>query len=413
MTEHTHPDGASASLTLTEVENFCSMHGKFCLLDWLIEGNFVNYADYESWRYGHSAELESLLRLDKTQLNELCKKARELCEQLRLVAQNKDYFRWGEASQQHLAISKDALRQLLIGQEWMRPKDLPQLDLFMDNSATISENAVVSALSAREFQAAQNHLDRLTSLNPGHKKLGAWQDLIHYGQHMRQTPLIEAEQLAVELAGLENEVAPLAQELLGSSARDYLAFAWRRISQNLAERAFDPQQPKLHSTWTLMQIPDWQATLNRLSEEGRAFSEPILLHRLAQGFEHLRLRSDALLCWCHLLELDAEFAEQQITGNHSNTNSNTSSRLIKPLWDAYWDHRDALSAEFFGPYLLAREPGIVHRSSEFPGFKTAANQAMLLAVSTRLKKDDETEARKRLQAVSPSLLRLFMNTMVR
>lgn len=409
MTKHTHTQidsgAASPSITMTDIESFCSIHGKFCLLDWLIEHNFLDYAHYETWRYGSVPELENLVALDKKILRELCNQARALCEQLRLVTQNKDYFRWGEHSQQRLIISKDAMYQLLIGQEWMRSKDLPQMDLFMDNSATISENAIFSALAARDFNAAQKNLDRLTSLNPGHKKLGAYQDLIHYGQHMLQTPLIDAAQIEAELAGLENEVLPLAQELLASGARDYLAFAWRRLSQSLAGRAFDPAQAKLHSTYALMQIPDWQATLNLLSEESRVFDEPVLLQRLAQGYEHLRLRGEVLLCWCHLMELDAEYAEQQITQQNS--------RLIKPFWDAYWDHSDSLSSAYFGPYLLAREPGIVHKAADFPAFKSAANQAMLFAVNTRLKKQDETEARKRLQKVSPALLRLFMNTMVR
>ena len=115
----------------------------------------------------------------------------------------------------------------------MKPQDVPQLDLFMDNTVVVTENQLRDALSSRQFDPARQQLTKLSKLNPEHPQLGCYQDLINYGRHCQSNSDIDQQQIAAEMAGLQQEVLPLARDVLGQSARDYIAFAWRRLADNM------------------------------------------------------------------------------------------------------------------------------------------------------------------------------------
>src|SRR5690606_24834938 len=140
----------------------------------------------------------------------------------------------------------NAERHESLAMRWSAPKDVPQMDLFMDNSAAIAENQMLDALANRQFATAADALQRLTKINPHHSKLGGYQDLINYGLHCVASPNIAAEDLAAEFQGLDQEVTALAGELLGSRRRDFLAFAWRRMADSLRQKSFSAAEPELH-----------------------------------------------------------------------------------------------------------------------------------------------------------------------
>lgn len=151
----------------------------------------------------------------------------------KLEATPVDYFGWDDNRTALLVSESGALHQAIVSR-WQRPRDVMQMDLFMDNSIVIAENDLGEALAARRWDAAAKALQRLTRLNPGHRQLGAYADVLNYGQHMQANMKLNMAAVAPELDGLQREVSPLAKELLRANARDYLAFAWRETNRDFS-----------------------------------------------------------------------------------------------------------------------------------------------------------------------------------
>jgi len=397
-----NPEMQTPKVNIADIENALAVQGHFCLLEWLLRENYLAYNDYESWRYGKVKTLDKYIPLRAKVLGELANDISLICDKLELSAQKNDYFLWGQEQRQHQALlssSDKALHEKLSAQ-WLRAQDLPQMDLFMDNSAVVAENGVLDALAARQFNEAQEQLNRLTELNPKHERLGSYQDLINYGYHMSES---EVEQSAVEeeLAALEQEVTPLANEVMKHCARDYLALAWRRLNNTVSSLAFDERQPIIHSSYMLAQIPDWSGALTSIEKERERYSSPTLLLRSALCMEALKRHNETLLLWCLLAEKDGAFAEDAIEKKVSPTLWN--------LWQDFWELNDAGESRFFSAFIFAKTPGLVHHLKTFPDFTHPNTLAIIAVIHAKLNGKGEIAARKELQNISPALLRLFMS----
>ncbi|MBX2808414.1 MAG: hypothetical protein KTR20_07255 [Cellvibrionaceae bacterium] len=386
-------------IQLSDIEDTLTQKNHFCLLDWLLKKNHLSYADYEQWRYGKISTLDKQLTISSEALDDIIKNVDHLSQKLTLQQQAQEYYPWSQGKQHRLYASQHAARHQAITQQWVRPQDLPQMDLFMDNATVVAENKLRDNLCARQFEQAQAQLKTLTELNTTHEKLGHYQDLINYGCHMRDQQ-VAPEHAAMELAALEEEVLPLAKTLLQHQARDYLAFAWRRLAENLQHQRFKPSQKKLHASYALMQIPDWKAAINTLSQEKDQYQQTTLLLRTAQCHEALKNTNKALLCWCLLMERDEDACEAAIEAKTST--------VIWPLWEDFWDENDDEHRSLFPAYLFIRQPGLIHHLHELPQLQAAATMAVVAGIKARLTKRDEMPARKKMQAISPSLLKLFL-----
>src|SRR5690606_13149937 len=104
--------------------------------------------------------------------------------------------------------------------------------------------------------------------------LGRLETLVLYGKHVAPGEAIDAVALADELAGLEADIAPLALDLLGGKARDYLAPAWQRLARSLTQDVAAGLSSLPHASYAWAQIPDWSKVQESIvatpSYEGRA-----------------------------------------------------------------------------------------------------------------------------------------------
>lgn len=385
-------------MTLLDIETALTEQGHFCLLDWLILQNHILYSDYERWRNGELKSLDAQIKLSSDKLAKINDSIASHSEKLLLKPQEHINYSWS-SQPQLIDISQDKVLDRQLSQHWVRPQDVPQMDLFMDNAAVIAENTLISALESRHFDQAQMHLDQLTQLNATHHKIGHYQDLIHYGHHM-QGQTIGKDAIEAELAGLEQEVIPLAKTTLRKAARDYLAFAWRRLAKGMTDKPFDHSQEKLHASYALMQVPDWQAALSCLLKEEGVYQQVTLVLRVIQCLEALKKPQQALVHWCLLMELDESACEESIEAK--------ASPLIEDLWEAFWEISDDLPAAFFPAYLLLQQPGLIHHLQEIPPLTLPATQTVVAAIQARINKEDEVPYRKRLQEINPLLLKLFI-----
>lgn len=387
-------------IDIAAIEQHLSQQGRFCLVDWLLADNVLFYADYESWRYGQRDNLDDVLQLDNDALLGLIVEANKHCNSLGLVAEVQAYHRWDSDRDTVLSISEDEYKNQQLSQLWMRPQDQPQLDLFMDNSAQMAENALLDALAGRQFQPAQTQLESLSELNAECSRLGGYQDLINYGLHMVDNPIIDPDALDAERQGLIEEVSPLALDVLGRLARDYLSFAWRRLADGLMPLAFDPTRPGYHASSALLEIPDYAAVVACLKNDDNLFQQPLLLERLALGLNALHKDENALVIWCLMMEVDASYTETALDRLRAHK--------VNTFWQDFWELNDDWPCELFPAYLLARRPSLLHYLDDLPDLRSPASEAMVSLLKLRQKQEDEIPARSVLKGISPELLSVYL-----
>jgi hypothetical protein len=388
---------------IADIDSYLSQHGRFCLIDWLLVQNILHYADYEAWRYGRCRFLVEAINLDNLALQNLIEATENYTQDLELVSEQPTYYQWNVDQRTLLTASANNQQNQQLVQHWLRPQDLPQLDLFMDNSAQMAENALLEALSERQFTTAQSLLHNLVELNSKSNRLGGYQDLINYGLYMLENPKVATQTLSSEWQGLQQEVLPLAQEILGQNARDYLSFAWRRLGESMAGLAFDANNPELHSSAALLAIPDYPAMIHCLLTDPALHLQPVLLERLAIGYHATRHNEHSMIIWCLLMELAPAFTEQAI--------ARYSSHQIHILWMDFWEQNEDWDRTLFPAYVLIRRPAIIHLLEKFPALKQPSNLAMVTLLRKRLNNEDEISARQALQEINPLLLSAYLDAL--
>ncbi len=388
-------------LDIAGIDRHLSQQGAFCLVDWLLSENYLPYAHYEAWRYGKLDNLDGQLLIDNKTLVALLSDTAKYCTKLKLCSEPHQFFRWDGQQKTGLKVSNNPEWHQQLSQRWLRPQELPQMDLFMDNSAAMVENALREALSERHFDVALERLQILTKLNPEYPRLGEYQDLINYGQHMQTSGAMNMDTIEPELQALQREVYPLAREILGPQSRDYLSFAWRRLADMMTGVPFDQQAADCHRSFALMQIPDWLAIRDELVNYPALLQEPQLMERLAIAYERSQQVSAALLMWCLMAECHPVYTEETVDRQRELS--------IYALWEDFWAYYDEWPIACFPAFVLASQPGLIHQHQELLPLSSPASEAMIQLLRCVSSGQGEIAARKALQSVNPVLLTMYLS----
>ncbi len=370
--------------------------GCYSPIEWLLQSGYLQYVDYERWRMEELPYLEDSILCPTDKLLSQLNKGEHFATQFNLVIQTQSLTSWQSASAMSLKISRDPKLSRLLARLWLRQKDVPQMDLFMDNPSVVTENKLINALNNRELAKAQSLLDQLDQQVPNHPQLGDYDRLIAYAQHI-QKPLA-ADFIREELERLKTTILPVAQKLLRQTTRDYVAPAWRRLAKALTDSAHQDSSSDLHASYAWQQMQNWGEVKNTIINTPNYQQQPILLARLAQAFWYLQRWDQCLLCWCHLFGLDAKFSAEEI--EHQ-----ADARLLL-MWHDFKEQE--LSDEDFPAWLLLQEPGLIHHIDN--QFFENADQPLLevLVQLLRAQGDDEMEWRRQLQKLNPTLLRVYL-----
>ncbi len=393
-------------IEISNIDSYISQHGQFCLLDWLLAENLITYTNYEAWRYGDIEYLDERISLSAEELTKLMSQSYSNCTKLKLDSEPQVYYQWAGEYQKQLSISNNRGIDNALAASWISSKDAPQMDLFMDNTATIVENQVVDRLANRDFQLAEKALQQLSELNSAHKKLGGYRDLINYGLHITATATIAQEALCAEFDGVNNEVAPLAKELLGAKQRDYLAFAWRRVSDSYAKNINAGWTDENNQyTYALLQIPDWSTLQEYLEQDEGLYQSVGLMERLTQVYLHTRQIPLFVLMWGLLFERYPQDAESML---------GISGTILVKHWDDFLAFSDDWPDKYFLGYLLIQQPGLVHSLAKLPQqngscLKLPVNQWVLGLVKARLNDENEKHYREHLKRECPAMLDCYLN----
>ncbi|MCU7936770.1 MAG: hypothetical protein KZQ99_18175 [Candidatus Thiodiazotropha sp. (ex Dulcina madagascariensis)] len=366
----------------------------------LAEGRLL-YADYEAWREGECDYLEDLLFGDAEQSHEMMQQAEAYARALGLTPEPQRYLSWGIGQGKGLRFSPMSGPDSCFQTGYSKGGDAPQMDLLMESPGAILANGIIQALLQRDETEAGRLLERLFEVDPGHHQLGGFEQLV--ASAGRGTPI---DDIARELQYMQQELGPLAEEILGSAARHFLAPQWRRLSQALTQVEFDPCKPELHGSYSSLQAEDWRQVKSRVEAASRWREQPLLLRRHARACGRLHLDLQALtgwflLCW--------RFPEQALSiGSEA-----------EPEWQRSWRRFLELDPELpdsdFPAWLLIDHPGLARRLTTeqcLDDFDLPDDFRVIMEL-TPATADKSVDAvsmalRKRLQQYNPGLFAYYL-----
>ena len=322
--------------------------GAYSPLDLLLTEGRLDYSDYEAWRSGNIPYLEAVLFGDPEQISQMLSQAKEYVTALKLVPELLTYNPWGSDNSRTLHFSQHPIRTELFHTKYGKAANQPQLDLFMDATASNLASRTAQALINRDNNEAKRLIQLLFNADPGHSRLGSLEHLVEANQ-LLQSPISNP---ADHLAQIENKLTPLAEDELGSGSHNLLVPHWRHLTRALHERTFNPEQPKLHASYTAGRAFEWQQVITTLQAEPSWQQQVDLLWRCAKAYEQLHNKAAALhtyfqLCWQFPDAADAigrrAAAPQQLT------------------WDNFLALEPELPNELFPAWYLIDQPGMVHQ----------------------------------------------------
>ncbi|MGD8590512.1 MAG: hypothetical protein PVG22_16940 [Chromatiales bacterium] len=377
------------------VDRLLLEQGAYTPLELLLAEGRLLFADYEDWRAGQLSYLDELLFGDPEQSQTLLQQAAGYAQALGLEAEALAYPPWGGGANQ--PFSPHAEFDRLFHTRYRKPETAPQLDLFMDTSGASLVNGIRQALIGRDPSEARRQLDLLFDTDPGNHQLGGLERLIEAAE---QLPL-PVEETAGELETLQQELRPLALDLLGAGSRDYLAPFWRRLLETLWEQPFDPEHPERHASFMALQLEDWDLVQQSIEDLAEWHVQPVLLRRFARASGRLQQPERAACCWFLLCWRFPDQAE-------------AIGREAEPLWRQRWRRFQELEPELpnrdFPAWSLLEQPALVKRLEtadcftdvEIPqAYRVTAE--LVSASAAALPAGELIEQRKRLKALNPSL----------
>jgi len=327
------------------VDRLLFEQGVYTPLELLLAEGRLLYADYEAWRGGQCDCLEDLLFGDSEQSYDLMKRAADYARAMGLAPETQRYASRAAQQGHGLRFSSVSGPDSCFHTGYRKGDDAPQLDLLMDSAGVTLANGIIRALVQRDEAEARRQLDRLLETEPGHRQLGGLEHLVEASGRLE----LPVEDAALELQGLQQELCPLAEEILGPGARHFLAPQWRRLTQALLGVAFDPDNPELHCSYPSLQAEDWGQVKKSVEAETGWQEQPVLVRRHARACGRLHLDPEALSGWFRLC--------WRFPGQADCIGSEAESE-----WRQYWQRFLELDPELpnrdFPAWVLIDQPGL-------------------------------------------------------
>lgn len=270
-----------------------------------------------------------------------------------------------------------------------RPDTATQFDLFHDSRSAYAEGSVRSALLERRFHQARSALQRCDDAD-------AVAQLSQLIEALESPPAGAAQRIT----WLEQHITALAQRRLGSVAKAYLAGLWSDLAAELDAVPFDPNRPLEHASHAWLRAGNAERACASIERDADWERQPALIARMARARARTgRLAASRLawmqLCWGHPAEAEAALSEDP--GEYA----------LKTHWSHFRSAELEFATSDFPAWMLVADP----RHLDFVPLSAlpedAAGQAYQ-ALSELIRRGGGMDARRRLHALHPSLLKLYL-----
>ncbi|MEA3276304.1 MAG: hypothetical protein U9Q81_13645 [Pseudomonadota bacterium] len=368
--------------------------GRLDPLELFLAAELLSYDNYEAWRLGRVPDLQGLLDLPPQEAADLLERAAVYARAQGLAATTLEHRAWG-GRDQTLRIGAHAGLIRGCSTAFAPPADRHQLDLFHDSTGLLLEEEIRQSLAERNTEAARETVARLMKHDSRHRQLRGFLRLI---QAIDETGSLNAKTRLRELEAVE----PLARELLGYRARDYLAPLWADLAESVAGLPFSPGAPRLHASFLWGRAGRWEAACQAVEAEPDWQRQPVLLLIHAEACWRTRQQAAARrdwmwLCWDDPLEAEHALGSRELPD-----------RRLSDLWSRFGDAELGLETEDFPAWLLVEDSGAaaVVPPDAAPADERGAGYRLLHRLVSG---EDDISLRRELADTHPDLLRLFLS----
>ncbi len=394
------------------VDRLLLAHGAFIPMELLLREGWLRYADYEAWRCGEVDSMDEVLIGDPALIRDRLQRAVDWAGRLGLQPEMQTYRGWGSAAAGRplrFCHHGDRAREALFCTHYVRPREnngMPQRDLFLDNVTVVLINQLVEALVARGTDQAEVLLKQLQSAAPKHRLCGPLGVLCEAQRNLQCSTVARPVE---ELESLVRHIVPLAEEVLGARARDFLTPHWRRLAGALEGAPFYPARARLHASWVCGRALDWAGVRASVLAEPDWRRQPWLRARLAEALCRQGERDGAISQWCSLCWQYPKIAAQVL--GKADLPDLSIARAWRQFLDL--DVEPVLETPWFPAWLLLHEPGLARilRADKVlgtaPGRAFQALQCLLRGDGADVDKD-AIALRAALKAEHASLLALYL-----
>ena len=389
------------------VDRLLLEQGAYSPLELLLAEGRLLYADYESWRAGESEYLDEFLFGDVQQSREFLGQGAAYALDLGLIAETFSYAKWGGSEDRKLRFSPDTQFDRLFHTRYHKSAEIPQLDLFMDATGVTLVNGICVALKERDTAEARRLLERLFDADPGNSQIGDLELLVRAAEDLCHP----VENVTAHLHTLQQELSPLASDLLGSGSRDFLAPFWQRLINALQDAPFDAEKPEMHASYPAMQLEAWGQVQRSIELESAWTEQPLLLRRYAQASGRLQQNERAACCWFRLCW---EFPHQ----------ADAIGREAEPVWRHRWQRFLGLEPELanqdFPAWSLLEQPVLASRLADEDCLNEVevpedylVTADLVVAGAAAVPVADQIADRKRLKELNPDLFTHYLGRFAR
>ena len=380
-----------------QVDHLLLQQGRLDPLELLLALELLPYEDYQAWRLGRRANLQDALLAEPAAVAALLERAAAYARGQGLKPTPLEHRGWGDHDAPLCIGPNHDLTQACA--TVLEPAaDRRQLDLFHDSRELLIETGIRDALAQRRLADARDRIAELMHHNPRHRQLRGYLQLLQVADEGEQAEADDGVAIRLEIL---DDIEPLARELLGHQARDFLSALWAGFAQRLAEVAFDPAAPRLHASHAWLRAERWDAVRSTIEAEPDWRWQPDLVALHAEAAWRRRdpatARQDwAWLCWEH-----PDHAERRLAA------ATLPDPRLRELWNAFEDMDDALEVEEFPAWLLLHDSsaGVAVPPDRAPADERGAVYSLLHRLVSG---DDNIELRRQLDDMHPTLLRLFL-----
>ena len=367
--------------------------GSFSPLNWLLREGHLNYNDYQKWRKGESEYLEDHFKTSSSDIITALKRAQDYACSQKLESFKHTYT---STASQPLHFCRSPANELILKTVYEPAKDRVQLDLFFDSAPVCAEFDLIEAIVDKHNDKIPDLLTKLISSNL--EKHQQFTRLLAFEKNITQ--IGETSDRKIKL--LLQAATPLAFEILGRFAHDFLTPIWHKLSVEISDLHFDAKAPEYHLSFTAFRGFQWQQVLSSIERENDWIKQPILIFRYAEACFKLSKEREGIANWFRLFILFPEIAEQLI--------ENTCNRLMFSDWQHFSELDPELDPCLFPAWIVMNKPALAENIVIAGSPSNESLQLIENLVCTTESEINETaiHLRARLQQTSPALFVHYM-----
>ena len=371
--------------------------GSFSPLTWLLREGHLDYGDYQMWKKGEVDYLDSCFKTSVSNILSDLELVKNYSRVLKLESFQQSYL---SSEGQQLSFSRCPESELIYTTVFEPADNRVQMDLFFDSSSACTENDLITAIINNRNEDITKLLARLKDID--FVKYHRFKTLLSIQNKFRSSS--ESGDWKRQL--LEDQLIPLAFELLGRFGHDFLTPLWQIISTDIAGQNFDPGDPRNHLSYTAFKSFQWQDVLSSVQRETDWLKQPLLLFRYAEACFKLQNELEGLEKWFMLFMIYFAEAEQNI--------DKTCNRLLLADWQFFRELDPELDTLLFPAWMLLNKPALAKHAfvfdSECDGDESFHLISQLLFCAEGGLSEEAIQLRAKLKLKNPGLFIHLMKT---